>query len=161
MGRTERVCDICHDAYSEYDDHECCTECDAWICEGCASWAITVYPALGNICRDCDDVGEPRAPKKRELLDFVCEKYKTSVPELEKEWAKDQPFRNCSCFNCETESCTFAHRNTVVLEKEEVEELELCEKEQYFGKCCYCADTEEKCESCSLNKKIKNNIGVE
>jgi hypothetical protein len=157
MGRTERVCNICKEAYSEYDDHECCTECDAWICEGCASWTITVYPALGNICRDCDNIGGPTAPKKRELLDFVCNKYKVELQELVDEWAKDQPSRNCPCFVCETENCTFAYHNTVELTKEQAEELELCEREDYFGKCCLCAKTEEKCEACSekTNKKIK------
>jgi hypothetical protein len=158
MGRTERVCNICSEAYSEYDEHEYCSECEMWICEGCASWAITVYPALGSICRNCDDVGGPAAPRKRELFAFLCEKYDLDEDDVVAEWAKDKPFRICPCFVCKSETCIEAHDRTVEITKEQIEEMELCDKEEYYGKCCLCAKAEEKCEGCSetKNKKIKS-----
>jgi hypothetical protein len=123
-------CKACQKDINSSDPYMPCTECKDWYCEECADMTFCSFISLGNLCNKCNNVGRVKKPRRQELLEYVCKKYKTSLKEIESEWKAEQVIRWCPCYICKETECIVAHLNE-------------------GGKCCKCVG-EKLCSNCKL-----------
>lgn len=155
MGVDYHNCDVCNDIFSSCDDYNICDGCRKRWCTSCR---VDQFIFNGEARCDLCWQDAPKAVKSSELLDFCCEKYKTTRKDIEKEYRVQangdeyrEPEDSFYCTMCVTRDC--ADTKCVRID-------ELCEVDdidvdlQIKGVCCraqikYCGtDEDDMCDEC-------------
>jgi hypothetical protein len=157
MGRCERVCFGCSQAWTEYDEHLTCVECYNQYFEDCGCHRdLTCFAGVGLVCNKCNNYNSAPDATDEDLLDFLLKKYNLSRHDVYQEWAAKQPTRVLPCFRCKNKQCTLTHERTVIFtEEEEEENSEIPDGFETFGLCCNCVEAKDKCNGCMQNKRQK------
>lgn len=147
MGRCERVCAGCDSAWTEYDEHVTCSQCDNQYFDDCGcSKDVTSLAGIGLVCEKCNNYNSAPTATDEDLLEFIFKKY-LDRKQVILGCASEQSIRTLPCFRCKSETCKVTQENEIKLTEKEMDEL--CIEDDsisHFGQCCICAEKEDLCE---------------